>query len=603
MPLSAGCDSVSLVQRRGASGSTTASRVKTLLLHAQARHGRAEADAFLLSTRLDRDYLEDETRPLPIERWHAALVVFASRWGREELGRTMHAVVHPENLGVWSRVLRGASSPADAFRQLDQHGGEYALTERWMTSSDGPGYWRGSSPLATDPQYERDGLCALARAAELAAVPLLFGLEPGETRIVQAWDPDRTGRSVHEFEVRWRSQGSEPVVLGTGIGVALSATAAVAATTPLPTAALASVIGGIAGALTGFVLVHDHRRRSQSRAQLMRIQALERSATLRDARERGVEGFRKGSVIAGQYRLTEQLGVGASGAIWEATRLTDGQPVAIKLLRAAVAHDTVAADRLRREAAALGLTWHPNVVEIYDDGHLPDGTSYLVMERLHGESLGDRLKRGPLGPTEIYALAVQVCDALGAVHAAGVVHRDLKPSNIYLARVQEEEEYPSASFTPRPALPSGDRVKLLDFGVARVEWAETRITNAGAPLGTPGYMSPEQEHGLEIDARTDLYALGGVLYECFTGQRPPLHSWEIWPHGHGDPTQLESGVQRALRSIPEPWRAVIETAMSELPRDRYADARAMRDAILAAEQERQRVEAQSKVSGGETKTT
>jgi serine/threonine-protein kinase len=565
-------------------------------LHAQAQYGRAEADAFLLSTRLDRDYLDDETRPLPIERWHAALVAFTSRWGREEIQRTMAAVVHPDNLGVWARVLRGAAGPMDAFRQLDQHGGEHALTERWMTTSDGAGFWRGAVPLAPDPQYERDGLCALARAAELGAVPLLFGLEAAETRIINAWDPDRSGRALQEFEVRWRTRGNEPIAIGAAVGIGSSALAATVASTPFLTTAAASLTGGIAGALTGFVLVHDHRRRVQSRAQLMRIQALERSATLRDSRERGAEGFRKGSVIAGQYRLTDQLGAGASGAIWEATRLTDGQPVAIKLLRAAVAHDTVAADRLRREAAALGLTWHPNVVEIYDDGHLPDGTSFLVMERLHGESLADRLKKsGALKPPEILALAVQVCDALGAVDAAGGVHRDLKPSNIFLARVSEDEAS-GLALTPRPELPSGERVKLLDFGVARVEWAETRITNAGAPLGTPGYMSPEQEHGLEIDPRSDLYALGGVLYECFTGQRPPLHSWELRPHSaHFEAQSGESGIQRALKSLPEAWRQVVECSMSELPRDRYADARAMRDAMMQAELARVASEAHSAV--------
>src|SRR5690606_21624680 len=151
-----------------------------------------------------------------------------------------------------------------------------------------------------------------------------------------------------------------------------------------------------------------------------RIQPLEPAASLKDARIASTHQFSSGSVIAGQYRLGEQLGTGASGAIWEAERIADGVSVAIKLLRTAVAHDTVAADRLRREAAALGLAWHPNVVEVYEDGVLPDGTSYLVMERLYGESLARRLKkRGPLTPQELLPIVLQVCDALGAVHAAG----------------------------------------------------------------------------------------------------------------------------------------------------------------------------------------
>src|SRR5690606_41145853 len=154
-------------------------------LHVQEAYGRAEADAFLLKTRFDRDYLEDETRRVPIELWHNALVAFASRFGRSEIPRTLGSIVHPENLGVWTRVLRGAGSPRLAFRQLDQHGGDDVLTERWITSAEGPSRWRAQVPIAS-PEYERDGLCALARASELAALPMLFGLSPGEARLVSA---------------------------------------------------------------------------------------------------------------------------------------------------------------------------------------------------------------------------------------------------------------------------------------------------------------------------------------------------------------------------------------------------------------------------------
>ena len=237
------------------------------------------------------------------------------------------------------------------------------------------------------------------------------------------------------------------------------------------------------------------------------------------------------------------------------------------MLRAAVAHDGIAADRLRREAAALGLAWHPNVVEVFEDGHLPDGTSYLVMERLMGESLAMRLRRlGALSPEELLPIALQVCDALGAVHAAGIVHRDLKPSNIFL-----EEQ-------PGKAQP---HVKVLDFGIARVEWAETRLTNANAPLGTPGYMSPEQEQGQEIDHRSDVFAIGGVLYECLTGMAPPLRASDLWERS-GDEVKSEShsGVQRALRAIPADWRHVIETATAPTARERFTDVRALRDALL-----------------------
>src|SRR5258706_11871214 len=135
------------MRRLGARGNTTASRVKTLVLHAEARHGRAAADGLLAAINLERDYLEDETRALSRDVWHAALEAFASRFGREEIRRVVPAVVHPENLGVWTRVLRGAADPTRAYRQLDLYGGEDVLTERWVTVHNDPSGWRGVVPV------------------------------------------------------------------------------------------------------------------------------------------------------------------------------------------------------------------------------------------------------------------------------------------------------------------------------------------------------------------------------------------------------------------------------------------------------------------------
>ncbi len=547
-------------RRSGSGGQTTASRIKSLYAYVLSEHGPAEADAFLLRTKLDRDYLSDETRLIPVELWHGALVAFASRWGRGAIAKTAPHVVGADNLGVWTHVLRGADGPPQAFHRLDHFGGDQLWTERWRSLASEPGLWRGSIRQRENSAYEHDGLCALARAADLSAIPMLFGLPLGTVTPV----PDRDARDQRVFEVRFQEPSWRLALSGAALGALSGGLAAWFASGSLDRA-LDLCVGTGLGALAGTLCAHEQRRRAQSRAQLVRIHALERTATLRERRERGSLGFREGLVLAGQYRLTEKVGVGANGTIWEAERLADGELVAVKMLRAAVAHDTIAADRLRREAAALGLAWHPNVVEVYEDGHLPDGTSYLVMERLHGESLAERLRReGAFTPDELMPIALQLCDALGAVHAAGIVHRDVKPSNIFLAKEAGS------------ALP---RVKVLDFGIARVEWAETRLTNANAPLGTPGYMSPEQEQGQEIDHRSDLFGLGGVLYECLTGIAPPLRPSELWERGVSDGGS-ESGVQRALRTIPEDFRAVIERAMSALPRERFADARAVREALL-----------------------
>src|SRR5262249_5645272 len=144
-------------------------------------------------------------------------------------------------------------------------------------------------------------------------------------------------------------------------------------------------------------------------------------------------------------------------------------------------------------------------------------------------------------------------------------HRDVKPSNIFLAKRGE----PGAS----------PQVKLLDFGIAKVEWAETRLTNMGSPLGTPGYMSPEQEQGGEIDARSDLYAVGAVIYESFAGVPPPTSvsgSFKIAP-----PSAVSDSRQTPNARIPPEWRSIINRAMAPLPQGRYRDARAMREAIAA----------------------
>jgi len=567
------------VQHRASKGKTTASRIKALLLHTQSRHGRSEADAFLLKLRVDRDYLEDETRIVPVELWHRALVAFASRFGRQEILSTMAAVIHPENLGVWTRVLRGADAPQTAFAQLGNYGGDSGPTERWSTVSTTDNSWTGRALGTQAAELDKDGLFALARTAELMSIPMLFGFDPG--KVTELDNPKGESKA---FEVTWSNGTRALLPTSAAIGGGLLVGSGWLAGWTAAELGMWAAAGVLVGAGFGHWLNQQRGRGATVAAQLIRIQALERAASLRDARQAGSHHFASGSVVVGQFRLGEKLGAGASGSIWEAERIADGTIVAIKLLRTAVAHDTVAADRLRREAAALGLAWHPNVVEVYEDGVLPDGTSYLVMERLYGESLARRLKRdGSLRPHQLLPIALQVCDALGAVHAAGVVHRDLKPSNIFLAKDDLTDDLAESPVRLSLSIePSHERVKLLDFGVAQVEWAETRLTNTGAPLGTPGYMSPEQEQGIEIDHRSDIFALGGVIYECLTGSAPPLTSERGDVHYQAG--RAESGVQRSLQELPEAWRQLVTKAMAFHPRDRHADWRALRDALIALKQ-------------------
>jgi Protein kinase domain len=549
------------------SGDTTASRVKALALWLETHRDRAAAEALVREIKIDPEYLADETRPLAIAAWCRALALFAERYGKETLRETWTGVIHTENLGVWTRVLRGAGGPEGALARLDALGGDEAKTLRWETASSAPGRWHGRVTISHDPAYERDGLWTLARAAELIGVPAMFGMGPGSVELPSAAKVSqataRTGVIVEDYVLSWKIQTARRYVF-VGLGTAAAATVP-AVSHGLVGAGAALGAGVVTGAITA-AWQAGQQRKAESHAQMTRIRALERGVTLKEQREKAAVGFFEGSVVAGKYRLGRKLGAGASGVIHQATRLSDNAPVAIKLLRAAVAHDMVASDRLRREAEALGLTWHPNVVEVFEHDHLADGTAYLVMEQLDGESLATRLRReGRLTPAATLPVATQVSDALGAVHAAGVIHRDVKPSNIFIVQADAGQS---------------EQVKLIDFGIARVEWAETRLTNMGSPLGTPGYMSPEQEHGEEIDARSDLFALGAVIYECLVGHPPPTAVSGSYSIAPGVQPALPPSLPAPAPSIPAAWLKVISRAMAPLPQERYADARAMRDALV-----------------------
>jgi serine/threonine-protein kinase len=569
------------------SGQSSASKIKALYLCLEAMRGEKAALAWLDASRLAKVDIEDETRLFPLGALRLALETFSKELP-DGLGALAPYLVAQENLGVWARILRGARAPEQAFVRIDSSDSEHGRTTRWETTEARAGSWRGRVRIGHDPSLEKDGLLARMRVAELEVVPMLFGFERGAVTTGAKTD------DAQEYEVRWTvPTQARGVLIGGASGVALGAGLWAA----LPhAAALASAAGPLLGAVGGWAWAQSARRQVDARAQELRVSALERSLALRERESHVGAGDLEGTVVAGHYRIGARMGSGASGAVYQATRITDGVRVAIKLLRAATAHDAVASDRLRREAEALGLSWHPNVVEVIDHGHLPDGTSYLVMELLVGETLATRLKyRSRLPAAEVLPIGLHVAEALVAIHAAGVVHRDLKPANIYLVKDEEGAE----------------RAKILDFGIARVEWEEMRITNMGAPLGTPGYMSPEQESGGEVDARSDLYAIGAVLYECFVGEPPPpsLAPADMWTPGKRPPPSIglrlppdapregdaASGVHPASRRMPSAapapvdlpvvspeWRALIERALAKRPEDRWEDARSLVAAIRAA---------------------
>ncbi len=215
-----------------------------------------------------------------------------------------------------------------------------------------------------------------------------------------------------------------------------------------------------------------------------------------------------GDLVDGKYRLIRVIGEGGWGIVFEGENLRTMRRVAIKILRAQANVTPDVQARFEREAQAAGRIGSEHIVEVFDLGSLPDGTSYMVMELLSGQDLASRLEAGRLvGPAEEHVF-LQVIEGLAAAHEAGILHRDLKPENLFLV----------------PTRTGGEFVKILDFGISKFNTnvpGAVSATMTGAVLGSPVYMAPEQARGLkQIDARADLYSVGALFYECVTGRVP-----------------------------------------------------------------------------------
>jgi eukaryotic-like serine/threonine-protein kinase len=211
--------------------------------------------------------------------------------------------------------------------------------------------------------------------------------------------------------------------------------------------------------------------------------------------------------LAGEYTIQAAIASGGCGTVYRAQHRVLGRPAAVKVLHREMAESPEMLERFVREARAVNVIRHPNIVDIYEFGQLDDGRPYFVMELLEGASLQDALsEKGRLSPAEALEILEPLGAALAAAHHHGIVHRDLKASNVALVDA-----------------PDGRTVKLLDFGIAKLlepEPGTTGLTSAGRRLGTPDAMAPEQILGLDIDARTDIYALGVLTYQLLTGRTP-----------------------------------------------------------------------------------
>ncbi|MFO0709237.1 MAG: serine/threonine-protein kinase [Sandaracinus sp.] len=212
-----------------------------------------------------------------------------------------------------------------------------------------------------------------------------------------------------------------------------------------------------------------------------------------------------GRTLDGRYRIESVLGEGGMGLVYRARHAVLNKPLAIKVLRPEVSRDNEVMSRFQQEAQSASAIGNHHIIDISDFGALPDGSTYFVMEFLDGVSLTKAIEeQRPMPPPRVVRVAKQLCDALGAAHERSIVHRDLKPDNIYLIKRGSDTDF----------------VKVLDFGIAKVGGSSSKLTKAGQVFGTPHYMSPEQCAGSNVDARTDIYALGVILYEMSSGRVP-----------------------------------------------------------------------------------
>lgn len=276
--------------------------------------------------------------------------------------------------------------------------------------------------------------------------------------------------------------------------------------------------------------------------------------------------------VLGSYRILRLLGEGGMGQVFEAEHTLLGRRVALKLLRPEYAVKRDAVRRFFQEARAVNTIGHKNIVDVTDFVELPTGETFIIMELLQGKDLGDLQRESPepIPLHQAMRISLQICDALEAAHEKEIIHRDLKPDNIFVIDHM-------ANLT----------VKLLDFGVAKLlrneEGSDSYQTAVGAVIGTPAYMSPEQAAGIPVDNRSDIYSLGAILYELFTGHpvfRAKSFGEFVVKHMNHSPT-LPRDLQNAPR-IPAALEHVIMRCLEKDPHRRYQAVTELREDLARA---------------------
>lgn len=280
---------------------------------------------------------------------------------------------------------------------------------------------------------------------------------------------------------------------------------------------------------------------------------------------------RIGTLLAGRYVIEEVIGEGGMATVYRARhKLTDKQ-LAVKIMNPLLASDPIVRERFRREARSAQKLAHPNIIEIYDQGDTEDGTAFIAMELLRGESLGPVIQRGPLDVDRAIHIMIQIARGVARAHDLEIIHRDIKPENIFLCRRDD----------------GSDLVKVLDFGIARSR-QDARLTTQGELFGTPQYMSPERIMGKDVGGSADIYALGVVLFEMLTGELPfnaPDVATFFVKHMEEAPPSVRSLNPR----VPEKLDDLVLRMLAKAPGDRPVDAHRVHQDLLELIRQREAV--------------
>jgi len=592
--------------RQGGKEELRASLLKTYLLRIRSEKGERAVRTVLSNAGIDPGTVDNETGWISTLAAKRALRGICELLGMDALRQRGEWVTNAEALGAMVRMLRATEHPIDAYEYLAENAREVTRVGTWelavLADKNAPAKDKSQGSKDADPDHpvvsardidgnkrkvdkagvravrlvyrpRTDGydepekvdtqtelLFCAAREGELGGIPRIWGLP--DARVTHETCLAK-GEDACSYLVQWEMPTTKSVTAIAALGAAAVTGAAAGVPGGVVSGVLGAVLAGVLGAGIARMWERGKRDDASRTFEKNRIAALERGLDLKgEATTTAIPGELTGTVLGGKYRIGKKIGSGGIGVVYAAEHTTLGHEVAVKVLRGAAAKDGGEIARLRREAYIQVHIDHPNVARVHDLDQMPDGSMYVVMERLHGRSLADKLSREHIiAPGFAIPVFIGVCRALGAAHKKGVVHRDLKPGNVFLL----DDGAP----------------KVLDFGMSKLTSAES-LTQAGYTLGTPEYMAPEQCIGANVVAQTDLYAFGVLMYEALTGELPIIAQSRrelLDLHQRQIPVPMRQ--RRADLDIPEALDQVVMKCLKKRINDRPKSAEEL-EAMLAA---------------------